>query len=165
MEKVLNYIGLGALITSIFLFGLKGMHLEMGLAIVGSAFFLVFVNINKFSKFKGAGFSAELRQKVNEAYLTIENLKKLAVPLIETNYNILANANRIPESAFKKNHEIFDKLVELQSDLKLKFKRLEASKSYYLNNHAWDMVKDLSHDIDNNGVKGFNEIIKKEIGE
>ncbi len=165
MEKVLNTIGLGILVLSIFIFGLKGMDIEMGLAIGGSGVFLAFVNINKFSKFKGAGFEAELKQTVEEANLTINNLKELAIPLIITNLNILAKANRLPESTFDKSHDIFEKLIELQSNLKLESDPIEISKSHYLNIHAWDMINDLSRDIETNGEEGFFDIVKKTIGE
>ena len=52
MEKFTNIIGFILLITSIFVFGLKGMSVEMGIAVAASSIFLAFANLHKFSKFK-----------------------------------------------------------------------------------------------------------------
>jgi len=90
----LNYIGFGLLVVSIFLFGLKGMVAEMGIAVAASAVFLAFANLDKFSKFKGAGFEAELRSVVNEANATVEHLKSVATPLLVTSVDLMTKDGR-----------------------------------------------------------------------
>ena len=164
MDKYLNYIGYIALIVSIFLFGLKSLPTEMGLAISACALYLAFVNIDKFRKFKGAGFEAELKQTIDDANATIAQLKAVAHPLIETNLIILAKANRLPDSPFKKSHEIYDLLLNLQTKLELQDKNLEKAKLTYLNAHAWEMVKNLSHEIDQSSDKIFSEDLDEIIG-
>ena len=53
------------------LFGILGRPAEMGLAVVAGALGLAFANIDKISRFKGAGFEAEMREKI-EAVVTKE---------------------------------------------------------------------------------------------
>ncbi len=156
MDKLKNFIGFTLLISSIFIFGLQGMSVEMGIAVVASSIFLAFANLHKFTKFKGAGFEAELKQVVDEAHATIENLKEVAKPLIQTSLNSLAKAGRLSEGAFNKNHDLYDQLNTLQTKIGLESNDLEASKSFYLNIHARDMISELSANIERNGVKKFS---------
>jgi hypothetical protein len=45
-------------------YGFMGMTAEMGLAIIAGSIGLAFTNIDKISRFKGAGFEAEMCNKV-----------------------------------------------------------------------------------------------------
>ncbi len=104
------------------------MTAEMGIAVAASCVFLAFANLDKFTKFKGAGFEAELRGVVTEANATIHELKELAKPLIRTNFEILAQANRMQGSNFDKTHDLFDQLQSLQNKLQLDDDQIEKSK-------------------------------------
>ena len=132
------------------------MSVEMGIAVAASSVFLAFANLDKFAKFKGAGFEAELKQAVNEANATIENLKEVAKPLIETNLETLTKAGRFSEGAFNKTHELYDQLDNLQSKMGLTSPDLEKAKTRYLNIHAWDMISELSGNIERSGVTKFS---------
>ncbi|MDP5136515.1 hypothetical protein ORJ04_11210 [Rheinheimera baltica] len=164
MSIFLNIAGFLLLIASIFIFGLQGMAAEMGIAVAASGIFLAFANLEKFSEFKGAGFEAKLREVVNEANATIENLKDVAKPLIETNLFALAKAGRFSGGAFGKDHELYDQLVELQAKIGLDGEDLEKSKSTYLNIHAWDMVSELSGNIERGGNDRFSILSRETIG-
>ena len=52
MSIFLNTVGFIVLIVSVFVFGLKGMAAEMGIAVAASGIFLAFSNLDKFSEFK-----------------------------------------------------------------------------------------------------------------
>ncbi|SEB05015.1 hypothetical protein [Alkalimonas amylolytica] len=73
-------------------FGYRGLATEMGLMIVAGSVFLSFLNLDKFKAFKGAGFSAELKDTLDKASATkveLEELSsKLEVQLIELNKKI-----------------------------------------------------------------------------
>jgi hypothetical protein len=56
---------------------------------------LVFANLDKFSRFKGAGIEAELRTAVNEAYAAIEQLKELGLSLSSPIVDELAISGRM----------------------------------------------------------------------
>ncbi|WP_296060759.1 hypothetical protein [uncultured Amphritea sp.] len=156
MNGILNFVGFILLIASVFVFGLIGMAAEMGIAVAASGIFLAFANLDKFSEFKGAGFEAKLKEAVNEANATIENLKEVAKPLIKTNLFALAKAGRFSEGAFNKSHDVYDQLSELQEKIGLEGQDLENSKSSYLNIHAWDMVSELSGNIERSGNEKFS---------
>jgi len=164
MGVFLNIIGFLLLITSVFVFGLKGMAAEMGIAVAASGLFLAFANLDKFSEFKGAGFQAKLKEAVEEANATIENLKEVAKPLIKTNLFALAKAGRFSDGAFAKNHEVYDQLIQLQSKIGLDAPDLEQSKLSYLSIHAWDMVSELSGSIESSGIKSFSVTSRESIG-
>lgn len=164
MSKFLNFVGFILLITSVFVFGLKGMATEMGVAVVASSIFLAFANLDKFSEFKGAGFEAKLREAVNEANATIENLKEVAKPLIKTNLFVLSKSGRFSEGAFNKSHDVYDQLAELQRKIGLEGQDLEKSKAGYLNIHAWDMVSELSVSIGRAGNERFSVASNETMG-
>lgn len=164
MNVTLNISGFILLIASIFVFGLKGMTSEMGIAVAASCIFLAFANLDKFSEFKGAGFQAKLRQAVDEANATIENLKEVAKPLIKNNLFILAKAGRFSSGAFNKNHEVFDQLIELQEKMDLGGEDLENAKTQYLNIHAWDMISELSGNLERAGNDRFSVNSREVLG-
>jgi predicted transcriptional regulator len=60
------------LLLGTFTFGLLGKTTEMGLCILAGAISLAFTNIDKISKFKGAGFEAEMREKAVDAIIAKE---------------------------------------------------------------------------------------------
>jgi hypothetical protein len=160
----LNFIGFSLLIASIFIFGLKEMPTEMGIAVAASCIFLAFANLEKFSEFKGAGFQAKLKEAVEEANATIENLKEVAKPLIKTNLCVLAESGRFSAGAFDKNHDVYNQLIELQTKFGLNDAELVKFSNRYLNINAWDMIDELSENIERSGVKSFSVTSRKEIG-
>ncbi|TCS36777.1 hypothetical protein [Reinekea marinisedimentorum] len=165
MTKALNIIGFILLVASIFVFGLKSMAAEMGIAVAASGVFLAFANLDKFSEFKGAGFEAKLREAVDEANATIENLKSVAAPLLTTTIDLLAKDGRLcGDSAFDKNHALYDKLIALQADIDISDFSLEKAQSQYLNIHAWDMISDLASDIERAGKEKFTVEVRETLG-
>jgi len=165
MIKFLNIIGFTLLIVSIFVFGLKGMAAEMGIAVAASGVFLAFANLDKFSEFKGAGFEAKLRQAVDEANATIENLKSVAAPLLTTTIDLLAKNGRFEGgSACNKSHELYNKLMSLQTEIDISDNALEKAKTQYLNIHAWDMISDLAADIERSGQEKFTMVLREQVG-
>jgi len=82
-EKILSTIVLLASFSVSIFFGFKGMTTEMGLMIVSGAVFLSFLNIDKFKKFQGAGFSAEMKDTLDKAVATKKELENLSLKLDE----------------------------------------------------------------------------------
>lgn len=62
MEQWIQFIAYTILLVGTMVFGFLGKPTEMGLAIVASAIALVFSDIERFKRFKGAGFEAEYRR-------------------------------------------------------------------------------------------------------
>jgi len=63
-NKILNIVSYIALFGVSLVFGLLNKTTEMGLAIVAGSLGLAFVNIDKLKRFKGAGFEAEMQDKI-----------------------------------------------------------------------------------------------------
>lgn len=91
----LNYILIGALVIIPTFFGAFKMATEMGLSIGAIVVALFFANLDKFSKFKGAGFEAEMRNAVRETYTALEELKELALSLSAPIIDELAVSGRM----------------------------------------------------------------------
>lgn len=64
MRKLAEFISFSILLGGSMWFGYKGQPVEMGLAIVAGAIAFALLNLDKFSRIKGAGFEAELREKI-----------------------------------------------------------------------------------------------------
>lgn len=86
-----------ALIVLPTLFGFLKMPTEMGLAIGAIGISLFFANLEKFVRFKGAGFEAELRTAVDKTYAALEELKELALCLTGPIVDELAISGRMLE--------------------------------------------------------------------
>src|SRR5574341_805899 len=76
-------------------FGALKMPTEMGLATLTIAVAMFFANLDKFSRFKGAGFEAELRTAVDKTYAALEQLKELALALTSPIIGELAVSGRM----------------------------------------------------------------------
>jgi len=122
-----NNILLFIILSGTFIFGYKQQAAEMGLFIVAGAISLAFANISKIQRFKGAGFEAEMRelkhevqQTVDDANITINNLKEMAKPLVISSLIQLNYAGRWGgmTDAVKKQ-ELRDDLEKLANSLKL----------------------------------------------
>jgi hypothetical protein len=78
----LNVVLMTVLIAAAAIFGWRERPVEMGVMVVACSICLAFANINRIQSFKGAGFQAEMRKAVDEAYATTEHLKAIAAPLV-----------------------------------------------------------------------------------
>lgn len=91
----LNLVLIGVLVSIPTLFGAFGKTTEMGIAAAAIAIALCFANLDKFTRFKGLGFEAELRTAVQKAYAAIEQLKELALALSAPIVDELAISGRM----------------------------------------------------------------------
>lgn len=64
MKKWIQGSAYGLLLIGSPVFGALGKPVEMGLIIVAAAVALAFTDLERFKRFKGAGFEAELREQV-----------------------------------------------------------------------------------------------------
>jgi hypothetical protein len=72
-----------ALVVIPTLFGVFQRPKEMAITVAAIALALAFANLEKFERFKGAGFEAEMRVAIDKTYAAIDDLKELAVSLSE----------------------------------------------------------------------------------
>lgn len=64
MKGLIQFLAFAILLVGTMVLAFLGKPAEMGLAIVAAAMALVFSDIERFKKIKGAGFEAELKEKV-----------------------------------------------------------------------------------------------------
>lgn len=95
MTRYANGLLILALAIIPTIFGFQGMPKEMGLSIAALFLALVFLNIEKISRFKGGGFEAEFREVVNKAYAAIEELKDLGLALTSPIVDTMAVSRRM----------------------------------------------------------------------
>lgn len=112
-------------------FGYIGKTKEMGIALLTGAIAAAFLNLDRFSSFKGAGFAAELRKVKEDAEETIADIRKIMKPLILNNYNFLINDGRsiggmepsVKDNLFKELNNLVDDLdiddVDIEENKKL----------------------------------------------
>lgn len=72
MKSFLKCVAFAGLLAGTFAFGLMEQPAEMGLMIVASSVALAFSDIDRFSRIKGAGFEAELRELKTQVAAVIE---------------------------------------------------------------------------------------------
>ncbi len=99
-----NLILIIALVVLPSVFGFLELPAEMGLSIVGCALALTFANLDKFRRFKGAGFEAVLKETVKHlAPVSANNLAGVTKSLVSSKEEFLivasvANAAHVAES-------------------------------------------------------------------
>lgn len=100
MNKFIEIISFITILGVSLIFGILGKSVEMGLAIVAGSIAFSFANLEKFKKIKGAGFEAELKEKIEaviekETEYSVSGEEDLPLPntkLIDKNTRAVINA-------------------------------------------------------------------------
>lgn len=91
--------------------GLLGKPTEMGLIVVAGSISIAFLNIDRIQRFKGAGFEAEMKQAVQEAHATLEQLRALAAASAESTLTTLMAGNFFDGTTLSTRLDLHDRLV------------------------------------------------------
>lgn len=141
MKNIKVYLTFLVIVVPGIVFGMNGKTVEMGLAIVLGALAGAFLNIDKFAKFKGAGFEAELRVAVEQAYATIENMKEVAKPLIITSLSNMTFANQIGGASLSEKYKYKSELVKLAHSLKIVDGEIKDEIELFDHHHTMDLYE------------------------
>ena len=87
-------------------FGYLDRPSVMALAIAAGAIGMAFANLDKFTRIKGAGFEAELKKAVEEAYATTSSLKDLAGALAHAVLGLVAGEGRWGGMGYRRKLEL-----------------------------------------------------------
>lgn len=119
INRVISLIFILLMIVSSIHMAYEGKELAATISIVAFSFGLVFLNLDKFSKFKGAGFEAELRLKdaVTDAYAAIDELKKVALNVAEPTISLLAVSGPFQYLPLKYKLEYANKISKTLQEL------------------------------------------------
>lgn len=109
MKSVVQIVAYIVLLGGSLALGFLGRPTEMGLAIVAAAVALAFSDLDKFRRIKGAGFEAELREKVETIIETetepqpsdMRHLLKPDISRIDKATHLVVNALRHPEYTWR----------------------------------------------------------------
>jgi len=74
-------------------------------------------------RFKAPGFEAEMREKIDEAYATLDHLRKLAVDVVEPLLTLLAMQNRMLQYIPQQSK------IEIKNEIVQSLEQLEVSRS------------------------------------
>jgi hypothetical protein len=99
------------MLTLAMILGLLGRPTEMGLIVVAGAISVAFLNIDRIQKFKGAGFEAEMRQAVEQAHATVEQLRSLAAASAESTLTTLMAGNFFDGTTLTTRLGLHDRLI------------------------------------------------------
>ena len=120
-------------------FGYWEKPVEMGVALIAGAIAAAFVNIEKFERFKGAGFEAEMKRAVEQAYATTEALRDVARPLIATTLSILTMGNRLGGMDARQQHDLRGDLERISNELGIGSDTgLKAAHELFFRYQTWD---------------------------
>lgn len=109
-----TWITVGAsllMLTLAMILGVLGKPTEMGLIVVAGAISIAFLNIDRIQRFKGAGFEAEMRQAVEQAHATVEQLRTLAATSAESTLTILMAGNFFDGATLSTRLDLHDCLI------------------------------------------------------
>jgi len=130
LTAMMTVVGVVLLLALAVLFGLLGKPTEMALIIVASAIALAFINIDRIQKFKGGGFEAEMREVLEEAAATIDQLRDVACAGAEPTLTSLMSDNFMDGVSLEKRLESHDLLIS-------KLQEIGASESQISAADAW----------------------------
>ncbi|MBP1924575.1 hypothetical protein J2Z76_000428 [Sedimentibacter acidaminivorans] len=147
MEILKKFSPLLILFPGIIL-GFMGKPTEMGLSIASGCLFCVFLNLDKFTKFKGAGFEAELKQTIKEAEVTIEKMRNLMKPIIIFTYNQLTYNDRMGGIPINKINTLFTDINSIVQELSLNDdKSIKQEQEKLIKSTAWGSFSNFYTDL------------------
>jgi hypothetical protein len=147
MTDKLNIGLIISMVTGSMLLGMLGKPAEMGLFVAAGGIGLSFANIDKIQRFKGAGFEAEMRKAVEEAYATTESLKAIAKPLILSNLINLIYKGRWDGMKEERKHKIKNEMDRLAKLIGVFDEEVRRESEKFFAWHAMDYVHDLETEV------------------
>lgn len=99
------------MLTLAMILGVLGKPTEMGLIVIAGAISIAFLNIDRIQKFKGAGFEAEMRQAVEQAHATVEQLRTLAAASAESTLTTLMADNFFDGTTLSTRLDLHNRLI------------------------------------------------------
>lgn len=129
-------------------FGVMDKAVSMTASILAGCLILAFAYIDKIKKFKGAGFEAELRDAVSEAYATIEKLQHIAVKLSEPIVTEVTMQNRLLSYIpLKYRYEQIKEIERSLHDLGIKEEEIQKTTEFFYSAYWEDHINKVAQAI------------------
>ena len=143
-------------------FGLLGKPIEMGVSILAGGVASLFVNLDRFERIKASptGFEGDLKKVIEDAYATVESVKKIARTLLLSALYNLNHANRLVGRDDTDKHRMRDELDQLGRDLNLATDLdIRAAHETFYRLHTWDRFSSFYQSFADNRII-YNELAK-----
>ena len=105
--------------------GILGKATEMGLIVAAGAISIAFLNIDRIQRFKGAGFEAEMKQAVEQAHATVEQLRTLAAASAESTLTTLMAGNFMGGITLSTRLDLHDRLIKSLEEIGVQTAQIE----------------------------------------
>jgi len=156
-KSILNLVLIAILIGCALLFGLMSRPTEMGLMIGACAICLIFANIDQIQSFKGAGFEAEMKKAVENAYATTESLRSLAKPLVLTMLESLTYNGRWDGIDKRREHQLKEELENLSDELGICCdEQIESALHRFYIMNGIDLLNDIERAMNENQIRNIS---------
>ncbi|MGQ9371473.1 hypothetical protein [Azospirillum sp. ST 5-10] len=145
-EKLMDWIAVLAIfymILSSLVFGLLGKPAEMGIAVAAGGLACAFANLRHFESFKGAGFSGQLRRKVDQHAVQLEHLTRLAIALGRPVLGIMKGGGRWGGLGRDRMVEMHDYINKELIKLGLSEKDMSTVNEFWNWYEAFDLIADI----------------------
>lgn len=100
-------------------FGHRGSATEMAAAVLPGTLGLIFLNLDRFKSFKAPGIEAELKDAVQTAYATVNQMKQVARTLLLAQADAIAASGRMSLLTMGEKLNRLQELDTLATDLEL----------------------------------------------
>lgn len=166
-KKALNIITtIVVIIVPALVFGYAGKTAEMGLIVVASSITVAFLNIDKIKSFTGAGFKAEMKEAIDEANATMDNLKEISIPLIVSSLHHIINSGRLVGLDFKEREGLKNSLDVAMEKLGIEDEKINDMLEDFYRFTTWDLLSDFRNEFyktrskDNESYKKLQDMFK-----
>ncbi|UYZ39005.1 hypothetical protein OD350_29395 (plasmid) [Clostridium beijerinckii] len=147
-KKTLNIITtIVIIIVPALIFGFVGKTAEMGLIVVASSITVAFLNIDKIKSFTGAGFKAEMKEAIDEANATMDNLKEVSIPLIVSALHHIINSGRLVGFDFKEREGLKNSLDVAMEKLGIEDEKINEMLEDFYRFTSWDLLSDFRNEF------------------
>jgi hypothetical protein len=137
-SKLVFGISFVFMLLAVGYFGYVDKPAAMALGIAAGAIGMAFSNLEKFSRIKGAGFEAELKKAVEDAYATTSSLKKLAGALSHAVLGLVAGEGRWGGMGYRRKLELKAASDVALKELGLSDAEIEGSHAMFDAYLLWD---------------------------
>lgn len=119
------------MLTLAMVLALLGKPTEMGLIIVAGAISIAFLNIDRIQRFKGAGFEAEMKQAVEQAHATLDQLRTLAAASAESTLSTLMAGNFMGGTTLASRLDLHDRLIKSLEEIGVSESQIDRAESLW----------------------------------
>lgn len=164
-----SVVGGGLILIPAVSFGIFGNAAEMGAVTIAGVLAATFLNIDRFEKFKAAGFEGKLKEAketADKALVTLESLEAVIEPLLISTLANITHINRIGGMTQSEKDLIRDKCVLVKSSLFPNNTEISEFISQYDNYSKWDAYSEITNHLfgeNGNSTKAvYNELYEKQ---